>query len=240
MKIGRLSLICALLVVGKGFVYALPQQESKVFLGYFKESCRGERGWHAEYSVEVEEKKATSPQKVFGTADVLILCPRNLHVSFSEKNQSFEFISDSTQAWVVHQRKDEKFRNVEQYDSLAKREMGSWLKKFSNALDLSTASIREFDDSFLVKNSNQILSFSNDKKNKKFQIEHRKNLNLLTIDFGNDLEPRFDEIVFEQKSYLLRLKFQKEIADKKSTDLKNYNFYAQPEDKITLVLDKAE
>jgi hypothetical protein len=240
MKIGRLSLICALLSVGTGFVYSLPQQESKVFLGYFKESCRGEKGWHAEYAVEVEEKKAISPQKVSGPADVLLLCPRNLHFSFIDKNQSFEFISDSMQAWVVHKAKDEKFRNVEQYDSLAKREMGSWLKKFSNALDLSAASRREFDDAFLVKNSNQILSFSNDKKKKKFQIEHRKNLNLLTVDFGNDLEPRFDEIVFEQKSYVLRLKFQKEITDKKSTDLKNYNFYAQPEDKITLVLDKAE
>lgn len=240
MKICRLSLIYALLSVSTCFIYALPQQESKAFLGYFKESCRGDKGWHAEYSVEVEEKKATSPQKVFGTADVLILCPRNLHFSFSEKNQSFEFISDSIQAWVIHQSKDEKFRNVEQYDSLAKREMGSWLKKFAKALDLSTAGIREFEDAFLVKNSNQIPSFLDDKKKKEFQVEHRKNLNLLTIDFGNDLEPRFDEIIFQQKSYLLRLKFQKEIADKKSNDLKNYNFYAQPEDKITLVLDKAE
>jgi hypothetical protein len=77
-------------------------------------------------------------------------------------------------------------------------------------------------------------------RSKRFEIQNRKNLEKLTIDFGRNLEPYFDEILFEQKNYSFMLKFQKKIDDKKSTDLKSYNFYAQPGDNITLFHDKAE
>jgi 2',3'-cyclic-nucleotide 2'-phosphodiesterase (5'-nucleotidase family) len=77
-------------------------------------------------------------------------------------------------------------------------------------------------------------------KIKRFEIRNRKNSDLITIDFGRDLEPRFNEVLLQQKNYSLIIKYQKQIDDQKSADLKSYNFYAQPEDKVTLFLDKAE
>lgn len=205
------------------------------FFSYFKESCRGEKGWHAEYSILVEEKNGWQSKNLSGTAELLLLRPSFIRFSFSEHNNFFEFVSDSVQAWIVRQIKDEKFRSVEQYNSLSKRTLNAWIGRFSRALEFKNPSFEDFNNLFLVEKREE-----EDKQTRIFTIKQRKSLDQLSINFGRELEPRFEEIRFDQKNYSLLLKFKKELTDKKSSDLKSYNFYAQPEDKITFILDKAE
>lgn len=208
---------------------------TETFFSYLKESCRGDKGWHAEYSMSVEEKKGDKPQKLFGKMELLLLCPNSIRFSFSENNNFFEFISDSVQAWIVRQKNGEMLRSVEQYNSLSKRGINSWLSLFSKALESKELSLGDFNNFLSVEKVK-----TEKERMKRFEIQNRKNLEKLTIDFGSNLEPYFDKIFFEQQNYSLMLKFQKKIKDKKSADLKSYNFYAQPEDKVTLFLDKAE
>jgi outer membrane lipoprotein-sorting protein len=232
MKLKKLFFV-AVFFLGTVVSFAA-NSNTETLLTYVKESCRGDKGWHAEYNVSVEEKKSDKPQKLFGKMELLLLCPSNIRLSFSENNNFFEFISDSVQAWIIRQKHGEKVRSVEQYNSLSKRGASSLLALFSRALDLSRASLGEVNSLFSVEKVK-----IDGQKIKRFEIKNRKNSDLLTIDFGSDLEPRFDEVLLQQKNYSLMIKFQKQIDDQKSTDLKNYNFYAQPEDKITLFLDKA-
>ncbi len=208
---------------------------TETLFSYLKESCRGEKGWHAEYSMSVEEKKSEKSQKLFGKMELLLLCPNSIRFSFSENNNFFEFISDSVQAWIVRQKNGEKLRSVEQYNSLSKRSASSLFALFSKALNLSKSSLFEVNSLFSVEKVK-----IDGQKIKRFEIRNRKNSDLITIDFGRDLEPRFNEVLLQQKNYSLIIKYQKQIDDQKSADLKSYNFYAQPEDKVTLFLDKAE
>jgi hypothetical protein len=217
-----------------GFAHGVNSNSESLF-SFFKESCRAEKGWHAEYSLSVEEKKEDKSKSINGTVDLLLFCPRYIRFSFSEKNSFFEFISDSVQAWIVRQRQGEKVRAVEQYNSLSKRGINSWLSLFSKALESKELSLGDFNNFLSVEKVK-----TEKERSKRFEIQNRKNLEKLTIDFGRNLEPYFDEILFEQKNYSFMLKFQKKIDDKKSTDLKSYNFYAQPGDNITLFHDKAE
>ena len=233
MKFKKLIFV-SLFFLGTVLAFAA-NSNAETFVSYLKESCRGEKGWHAEYSLSLEERKGDSLTKISTTADLLLLCPHSIRFSFSEKDNSFEFISDSVQAWIIHQKKGENFKRVEQYNSVSKRGINSWLGLFSKALDLSSGSFADFNSLLSVEKVNV-----EGEKIKRFEIQNRKNLDKLTVDFGNDLEPRFNEIIFQQKKYSFKLKFQKQIKDKKSADLKSYNFYAQPGDKITLLIDKPE
>jgi hypothetical protein len=208
---------------------------TETFFSYFKESCRGEKGWHAEYSIFIEEKNGLTSKNLSGNAELLLLCPSFIRFSFTEKNNVFEFVSDSVQAWIVRKIEGENFRRVEQYNSLSKRSLNAWMGRFSSALDLKKPSFGEFNNLFLVEKLE-----SENKKIRSFLIKQRKTQDQLVVDFGKELEPRFDEISFDQKSYSLKLKFKKEINDQKSSDLKTYNFYAQPEDIVTVILDKVQ